>query len=47
MMTERVIEDEQAAEDDQQQLGAGQDGEAGDGAADGQRAGVAHEDLRR
>ena len=47
MMTERVIEDEQAAEDDEQQLGAGEDGEPGEGAAEGQRPGVAHEDLGR
>ncbi len=40
-------EDEEAADEGEQQFGPGQDGEAGDGAADGQRSGVAHEDLGR
>src|SRR5918998_479543 len=38
--------DEQPAEHDEQQLGAGDDGEAGEQPAEGQRAGVAHEDPR-
>jgi hypothetical protein len=36
---------EQAAEQDQQQFGPGDDGQAGQRAAEGERAGVAHEDL--
>ena len=47
MITDSVIEHEQAAEEDEQQLGAGGDRQAGERAAEGQRAGVAHEDLGR
>jgi hypothetical protein len=39
------LDDEQPAEHDEQQLGVGDDGDAGERAADRQRAGVAHEDL--
>ena len=39
--------DEQAAEDDDEQLGAGEDRQPGERATQGQRAGVAHEDLGR
>src|SRR3984893_17098026 len=38
-------EHEQAAEQEEQQLGLGGDGQPGERAAEGQRAGVAHEDL--
>ena len=38
-------QDEEAAEEREQQLGAGADRQAGERAAEGQRAGVAHEDL--
>ncbi len=40
-------EDEQAAQQDQQQLGAGEDGQPGQSPAEGQRPGVPHEDLGR
>ena len=43
-ITESGDDDEQPAEEDEQQLGAGEDGQPGDRAAEGQRAGVAHED---
>ena len=39
------LEDEHAAEDDEEELGVGRDGETGERAAEGERAGVAHEDL--
>src|SRR3954447_20683529 len=41
------LEHEDAAEDDQQLLGLRHHGEAGDRAAEAERAGVAHEDRRR
>src|SRR5215218_5597986 len=40
-------QDEQAADDEQQDLGAAGDRQPGERAAEGQRAGVAHEDLGR
>ena len=47
IITDSVIDHEQPADDQQQQLGAGQDRQPGQRAAQGQRAGVAHEDGRR
>ena len=38
--------DEEAADDDREQLGLGEDRQAGDGATQGERTGVTHEDLR-
>ena len=43
--TDRDDEHEQAADDHGEQLGARQDRQAGQRAAQGERAGVAHEDL--
>src|SRR4051812_18236995 len=40
-------DDEEPAEEHQQHLGAGGDGEAGERAAERERSGVTHEDLRR
>ena len=40
-------DDEEAADEDEQQLGAAEDREGGEGAAEAERAGVAHEDLGR
>src|SRR5699024_3661733 len=40
-------DDEESAEDDEQQFGPRHDRQSGEGTAEGQRARVAHEDLRR
>src|SRR5438132_3975247 len=41
------LEDEQPTHDREEQLGAGEEGEAGEAAAEGQRPGIAHEDAGR
>jgi hypothetical protein len=47
MSTGQRLDDEDAAEDDQEHLGLGHHGHGGDRAAQPERAGVAHEDRGR